>query len=294
MKAVIPAAGLGVRFLPLTKEQPKEMLPLVDRPAIHWVVEEAVAAGVQDVLIITRREKRAVEDYFDSSYKLEHFLKERNTEGSGLEALDALREKVDIHYIRQREPRGLGDAVLTAEKHVGREPFLVLLGDSINVSRVPVSKQLMDLHDRLHAGIVAVEHVPRDKLSSHGIVGGTEDGERLLRIRELVEKPGLDKAPSDLGISGRYLLTPGIFDCLRVTPPGWGGEIQLTDALRKLLETEPLYAYRFEGKRYDIGTKLDWMQAHLALSLERGEFREPLLATMRELLDAERGRRRTK
>jgi UTP--glucose-1-phosphate uridylyltransferase len=294
MKAVIPAAGLGIRFLPLTKEQPKEMLPLVDRPAIHWVVEEAVASGVDDVLIITGREKRAIEDYFDGSYKLAHFLKERENGTSGLEALDALREKVDIHYIRQREPRGLGDAVLTAEKHVGGEPFLVLLGDSINISRVPVSKQLMDLYGKLRASIIAVEEVPREKLSSYGVVDGTEEGERLLRIRELVEKPGPEKAPSNLGISGRYLLTPGIFDCIRATPPGWGGEIQLTDALRKLLDTEPLYAYRFEGKRYDIGTKLDWMQAHLILSLERHEYRDPLLATMRELLDADRGRRGTK
>jgi len=282
MKAVIPAAGLGVRFLPLTKEQPKEMLPVVDRPAIHWVVEEAVRAGVSDILIITGREKRAVEDYFDSSPRLQHYMK--SNKENGLEALDALRAKVDIHYIRQREPRGLGDAILTAEKHVGDEPFLVMLGDTINVAKVPVAKQLMDVHAALGSSVIAIERVRREKISSYGIVAGTMKQVRLMLIRELVEKPQAEDAPSDLGISGTYVLTPRIFDCVRRTPPNAGNEVQLTDALRLLSQEEPIYGYLFEGRRYDIGTKLDWILAHLELSLARDEFREPLMAFMRERL----------
>ena len=282
MKAVIPAAGLGLRFLPLTKEQPKEMLPVVDRPAIHWVVEEAVRAGVSDILIITGREKRAVEDYFDSSPRLQHYV--RPNQENGIEALDELRAKVDIHYTRQREPRGLGDAILHAEKHVGDEPFLVMLGDTINVAPVPVAKQLMDAHSALGASVIAIEKVRREKISSYGIVAGTMKQDRLMMIKELVEKPQADDAPSDLGISGTYVLTPGIFDCIRRTKPNAGDEVQLTDALRLLGKEEPIYGYLFEGRRYDIGTKLDWILAHLELSLARDEFREPLMAFMRERL----------
>ena len=289
MKAVIPAAGLGMRFLPLTKEQPKEMLPVVDRPAIHWVVEEAVQSGIQDILIVTGREKRAIEDYFDSSYKIAHFLKTSNN-GNGLEALDALRAKVDIHYIRQREPRGLGDAILHAEKHVGDEPFVVMLGDTINVAATPVARQLIDAHSGLGASVIAIERVRQEKISSYGIVGGTMKSDRVMVIRELVEKPSLDDAPSDWGISGTYVLTPRIFDCIRRTPSGKGNEIQLTDALRLLGREEAIYGYVFEGRRYDIGTKLDWLKAHLELSLMRDEFREPLVQLMKEWLgENERG-----
>ena len=282
MKAVIPAAGLGLRFLPLTKEQPKEMLPVVDRPAIHWVVEEAVASGVADILIITGREKRAIEDYFDSSYKLAHFMRQNGE--NGMEELDALRSKVDIHYIRQREPRGLGDAILHAEKHVGNEPFIVMLGDTINVAPVPVAKQLLDAHRSLGTSVIAIEKVRPEKISSYGIVAGQAKSERLLLIEELVEKPRPEEAPSDWGISGTYVLTPRIFDCLRRTPPGKNNEIQLTDALRLLREEEAVYGYAFEGRRYDIGTKVDWLKAHLELSLMRKEFRGPLEAFMREWL----------
>ena len=285
MKAVIPAAGLGMRFLPLTKEQPKEMLPVVDRPAIHWVVEEAVQSGIQDILIVTGREKRAIEDYFDSSYKIAHFLKTSNNE-NGLEALDALRAKVDIHYIRQREPRGLGDAILHAEKHVGNEPFVVMLGDTINVSRVPVAKQLIDAHSWLGASVIAIEKVRPEKISSYGIVAGTMKNDRVLLIDQLVEKPDPEEAPSDWGISGTYVLTPRVFDCIRRTQPSRGNEVQLTDALRLLRHEESIYGYVFEGRRYDIGTKLDWLKAHLELSLMREEFREPLTRLMKELLES--------
>lgn len=284
MKAVIPAAGLGTRFLPLTKEQPKEMLPVVDRPAIHWVVEEAVNSGVQDILIVTGREKRAIEDYFDASYKLTHYLR-RNHEAEELEALEKLTTMADIHYIRQSEPKGLGDAILHARHHVGDEPFLVILGDTINVAPgPPVAKQLMDAYEVLGHTIVAVEKVRREKISAYGIVAGEAVEERVLRIDELVEKPALEEAPSDWGISGTYVLSPRIFEALRRTPPGRKGELQLTDGLRTLKEEEPVYGYLFEGRRYDIGTKLDWFRAHLELTLMRDEFRGPLVAFLKEWL----------
>ena len=284
MKAVIPAAGLGVRFLPLTKEQPKEMLPVVDRPAIHWVVEEAVRSGATDILIITGREKRAVEDYFDSShYKLAKYL-EGNEDAAGLQALEEISETADIHFIRQREPRGLGDAILRARRHVGKEPFLVILGDTINVANVPVAKQLIDTYHRLGHSVVAIEKVRPEKLSSYGIVAGKMEEERVLRIEDLVEKPSPEEAPSDWGISGTYVLTPRIFRALAHTPPGKNGEIQLTDALKLLMEEEPLSGYVFQGRRYDIGTKLDWFKAHLELTLLREEFREPLTQFMKEWL----------
>ncbi len=283
MKAVIPAAGLGTRFLPLTKEQPKEMLPVVDRPSIHWVVEEAVQSGITDILIITGREKRAIEDYFDSSYKLAHYLK-RNNDAEGLKALDEIAQMADIHYIRQREPRGLGDAVLRAERHVGNEPFLVILGDTINIAPVPVAKQLMDVHLSVGNSVIAIEKVPRERISSYGIVSGQMEEERLLRIEELTEKPDPDDAPSNWGIAGTYVLTPGIFESIKRTPPGRNDEIQLTDALRILRKEEPVYGYEFEGRRYDIGTKLDWLKAHLELTLMREEFRDPLVQFMKEWL----------
>ena len=284
MKAVIPAAGLGTRFLPLTKEQPKEMLPVVDRPAIHWVVEEAVQSGAVDLLIITGREKRAIEDYFDTSYKLAHFLK-RNNDTEGLKALEDITSMADIHYIRQREPGGLGDAILRASKHVGDEPFLVILGDTINVANPPVAQQLIDAHRSLDHSVVAIEKVRREKISAYGIVAGSREGERLLKIEELVEKPEPDDAPSDWGISGTYVLTPRIFDCIKRTSPDPRGELQLTDALRLLKEEEPVYGYMFDGRRYDIGTKLDWFRAHLELTLMRDEFRGPLRQFMKEWLN---------
>ncbi len=284
MKAVIPAAGLGTRFLPLTKEQPKEMLPVVDRPAIHWVVQEAVEAGVQDILIVTGREKRAIEDYFDSSYKLVHHLKQTNN-ADGLRTLEKISRMAAIHYIRQKEPRGLGDAIHHAEAHVNGEPFLVILGDTINVASVPVAKQLIDAHRSLGGSVVAIERVRPEKISSYGIVAVEMVSERVLRVEELVEKPTPHDAPSDWGISGTYVLTPQIFDCLDRTPPSPNGEVQLTDALRLLREREPVYGYVFEGRRYDIGTKLDWLKAHLELTLANEEFRGPLTRFIKESLN---------
>jgi len=284
MKAVIPAAGLGARFFPLTKEQPKEMLPVVDRPAIHWVVEEAISSGVTDLLIITGREKRALEDYFDTSTRWNNYFHSNGTEGP-LREIDRLASKARFHFIRQKEPRGLGDAILQAETHVGTEPFLVILGDTINVGDPPVALQLWRAYEKLGHPVIAVERVRREKISDYGIVDGdASPDERVFRIRDLIEKPTPEEAPSDLGISGTYVLTPAIFDAIRQTPPGKNGEVQLTDALRILLRDEPLYGYRFEGRRFDIGTKLDWFRAHVELTLMRDEFREPARQILEELL----------
>ena len=283
MKAVIPAAGLGTRFLPLTKEQPKEMLPVVDRPAIHWVVEEAVASGATDILIVTGREKRAIEDYFDASLHWNHYLKGGNNHA--MEDLAALMAKADFHYIRQREARGLGDAILHAEKHVGNEPFLVILGDTINVGDPPVGRQLWDVWEKLGYSVLAVERVRREKIPDYGIVDpGEPVDDRILRAKDLVEKPAIADAPSDLGITGSYVLTPTVFEAIRRTPPGRGGEVQLTDALRILLRSEPVYAYRFAGRRYDIGTKMDWFRAHVELTLQASEYKDAAQTFLKELL----------
>ena len=284
MKAVIPAAGLGTRFLPLTKEQPKEMLPVVDRPAIHWVVEDAIAAGATDILIITGREKRVIEDYFDGSIRWDHYRK-GNDNAQPLRELEELTSKAQFHFIRQRQPRGLGDAILQTENHIGSEPFLVILGDTVNVGDPPVARQLWDAHGKLGHCVLAVERVRREKIADYGIVReGEWIDDRIVRVKDLVEKPHPDDAPSDLGISGTYILTPSVFDALRMTPEDKRGEVQLTDGLRILLRTEPIYAYRFAGRRYDIGTKMDWFRAHVELTLARDEFREDAMQFLKELL----------
>ena len=285
MKAVIPAAGLGSRFLPLTKEQPKEMLPVVDRPAIHWVVEEAIASGVTDILIVTGREKRAIEDYFDASPKWDAVIRE-DSAGRAYKDLEALTSKAHFHFVRQKEPRGLGDAILQAEKHVGAEPFLVILGDTINVADPPVAKQLWDAYRRLGHPVIAVEEVRQEKVSDYGIIDpGKVIDDRTMEVADLVEKPSPEKAPSRLGISGTYILTPKIFPAIRETKPGKNGEIQLTDALRHLRRDEPIYAYRFMGRRYDIGTKIDWFRAHVELTLRHPELKGAARAFLKELLD---------
>src|SRR6267143_2405265 len=284
MKTVIPAAGLGTRFLPLTKEQPKEMLPVVDRPAIHWVVEEAIAAGATDILIITGREKRVIEDYFDGSSHWDRYLK--GTENhAAMQSIAELSSKADIHYIRQKEPRGLGDAILQAQKHVGLEPFLVILGDTINVGNPTVARQVWEAFEKIEHAIIAVEDVRREKVADYGIV---EPGEwiddRTVKVKDLVEKPEPSEAPSTIGIAGTYVLPPSIFAALRITPAGRNGEIQLTDGLRLLLQSEPIYGFRFNGRRYDIGTKMDWFRTHVELTLLNKDFREPALRYLREVM----------
>jgi UTP--glucose-1-phosphate uridylyltransferase len=284
VKAVIPAAGLGTRFLPLTKEQPKEMLPVVDRPAIHWVVEEAVASGVTDILIVTGREKRAIEDYFDASPKWDAVRKDAPT-ARAYKDLEMLTSKAHFHFVRQKEPRGLGDAILQAEKHVGGEPFLVILGDTINVGDPPVAKQLWDVYGKLGHPVIAVEEVRKEKISDYGVIApGKAVDDRTIEVLDLVEKPSPEEAPSRLGISGTYILTPLVFPAIRETKPGKNGEIQLTDALRLLLQREPIYAHRFAGRRYDIGTKMDWFRAHVELTLRHPDMRGAAEAFLKELV----------
>jgi UTP--glucose-1-phosphate uridylyltransferase len=287
MKAVIPAAGFGTRFLPATKSQPKEMLPVVDKPAIQYVVEEAVASGIDDILIITGRGKRAIEDHFDRAFELEHHLRESGKHEllGTLEAVTELADRGHIHYIRQPAPRGLGDAIACARQHVGSEPFAVLLGDDIIDAPTPCTKQLLEVFGRERCSVVAVERVPRERTGSYGIVDVAPGGGPLHEVRGLVEKPGPSKAPSDLAIMGRYVLTPGVFDCLGRTGPGKHGEVQLTDALQLLLGSERLVAYEFVGRRYDIGDKLDWLKATVELALKRQEFGDELVSHLGRLLD---------
>ncbi|MEM2918024.1 MAG: UTP--glucose-1-phosphate uridylyltransferase GalU [Candidatus Altiarchaeota archaeon] len=270
MKAVIPAAGLGTRFLPATKEQPKEMLPIVDKPVIHFVVEEAINSGIDDILIITGRGKRAIEDYFDKSFELEYMLEEQGK----LELLKQIREisdLVDIHYVRQKERLGLGHAVLCAKNHIGDEPFAVLLGDTIVESKIPCTKQLINFYKKYEASIIAIEEVPKHKIPSYGIVDGSRIENGVYLIKNLIEKPSIEEAPSNLGIIGRYILTPEIFDILEETERGVGNEIQITDALRTLCKKEKIYACEFFGKRYDIGNKFDYMVASIEYGLKHKE-----------------------
>jgi UTP--glucose-1-phosphate uridylyltransferase len=284
-KAVIPAAGLGTRFLPVTKNSPKEMLPLVDKPAIQYVVEEAVSSGIEDIIIVTGRGKRSIEDHFDMAYELEHFLK-KNGEYEKLREIQEISNLADICYVRQKEPLGLGHAILCAKKHVEDEPFAVLLGDDIVFSEIPCTLQLIEQFEKFNASIIAVERVPLDRIESYGIVKYVESGsQNLFLITDLVEKPRKEDAPSDLGILGRYILTPAIFDCIEKTDRGYGDEIQLTDALRILREKEDLYAFEFYGKRYDLGNKMDWLKTTFDVALMRHEFREELLRYIKEKVE---------
>lgn len=261
-KAVIPAAGLGTRFLPATKAQPKEMLPVVDKPVIQYVVEETIASGIKEILIITGRGKRAIEDHFGKS--------EMNNKL--LDGIDEMMRDVNLFYTRQREPRGLGDAVAHAKSFVGDEPFALLLGDTITIPAC--TAEIIKKYEEFKTAIIAVEEVPEEKLSSYGIIKGKEIEIDTHLIEDLVEKPAPEEAPSNLGILGRYILTPAIFDALEKTAPGKGNEIQLTDALR--LTKEKMYAYVYGGKRYDIGNKLDWIKSNIELSLADGRFKNEI------------------
>jgi UTP--glucose-1-phosphate uridylyltransferase len=283
MKAVIPAAGLGTRFLPATKAQPKEMLPLVDKPAIHYVVKEAVDSGIDDILIITGRGKRAIEDYFDRSIELENLLRAKG-DRKQLAEIEEISGMANIHYIRQKEARGLGHAILCAEKHVGDEPFVVLLGDDIVFSKKPCTQQCVELYERYNSPIIAVERVPRHMISSYGVVKGRHVSEKLVLIEDLIEKPSPEKAPSDLGILGRYVLTPDVFKFLQETKPGKNNEIQLTDALRKLNKSREMYAYVIDGKRYDLGNKIDYMKASIECALFRHEMGPELMQYLKGIV----------
>ena len=279
-KAVFPAAGLGTRFLPATKAQPKEMLPLVDKPIIQYVIEEAVAAGLTNIIIVTGRGKNAIEDHFDTSYELEKLLEARG-KSDLLEQVRAI-SNITVSYVRQGESLGLGHAVLVAKDLVGDEPFAVLLGDDIIDSAVPCMRQMVDVFERKGDPVIAVYKVPRDEIDAYGVIDGVADREddRVYRIRDLVEKPAAHEAPSELAIIGRYILTPDVFEALERTPRDRGGEIQLTNGIRALKDRRPLYGYRFEGVRHDAGNKLGFLKATVEFALKRedlgGPFREYL------------------
>ncbi|HHW57021.1 MAG TPA: UTP--glucose-1-phosphate uridylyltransferase GalU [Clostridia bacterium] len=284
-KAIIPAAGLGTRFLPVTKAQPKEMLPIVDKPTIQYIVEEAVQSGIEDILIITGRNKRAIEDHFDKSIELELELKKKNQE-SLLSLVEDISNMVNIHYIRQKEPKGLGHAIYCAKSFVGNEPFAVLLGDDVVDAEVPVLKQMIDQYERYNCTIIGVQEVPKEEVHKYGIVSGTFIENRLYKVNDLVEKPKKEEAPSNIAILGRYIITPRIFEILENTPPGAGGEIQLTDALKTLLNYEAIYAYNFIGKRYDVGDKLGYLMATVEYALKREDLREPFKRYLLNVADS--------
>lgn len=285
-KAIIPAAGLGTRFLPATKAQPKEMLPIVDKPTIQYIVEEAVASGIEDILIISGRGKRAIEDHFDKSFELEETLESRGKLNE-LRTIQKISEMANIHYIRQKEPRGLGHAIWCAKSFIGQEPFAVLLGDDVVQSQTkPCLQQLMDVYDRYQVSVVGVQRVPDQDIPKYGIVEPKEDisGENVWMLNSLVEKPSIDQAPSNLAIMGRYVLRPEILNILQYQRPGAGGEIQLTDAINALSQEQSVMAYEFEGTRYDVGNKLGFICASIDLALQRDELQETLLQYMEHKL----------
>lgn len=287
-KAIIPAAGLGTRFLPATKAMPKEMLPIVDKPTIQYIIEEAVASGIEDIIIVTGKGKRAIEDHFDYSFELEQNLEEKEK----WKLLDAVRESsemADIHYIRQKEPKGLGHAIWCARKFIGDEPFAVLLGDDIVESEVPCLKQLMDVYEKHESSVVGVKEVPWEHVSRYGLVAAesTTESDRLYKTTGLVEKPPREEAPSNLAIMGRYILTPEIFDILGAQDAGAGGEIQLTDAISKLGENQEILAYQFEGLRHDVGEKSGFVQTTIHYALKHPELRESTLEYLHEIMALE-------
>ena len=281
-KAVFPAAGLGTRFLPATKAQPKEMLPIVDKPTIQYAVEEAAASGIRQVILVTGKGKNAIEDHFDRSLELELHL-ERWGRRAEVEVLRHLSDLADIIYIRQKEPLGLGHAILTARGAVGEEPFAVVLADDVIDAEVPCLAQLLDVYGRIGDPVVAVQRVPREAVGSYGIIAAEPVGDGVWRIRDMVEKPDPGSAPSDLAIIGRYLLPPEIFPALEGVPPGAGGEIQLTDGLRALLRARPIYGFEFRGRRYDAGSKLGFLQATVEFALRRPDLAEGFRAYLRGL-----------
>jgi UTP--glucose-1-phosphate uridylyltransferase len=282
-KAVIPAAGLGTRFLPATKAQPKEMLPVIDTPAIQYVVEEAVRAGLDDILIITGRGKLPIENHFDRSVELEAFLEEKG-KFDELKQVREISDMATIHYIRQKDPLGLGHAVAVAEPHVGSEPFAVLLGDDLIARSMPLLETMLRVHERYGRSVVAAQEVSREEISLYGCIQPEFVEDDLARIVSIVEKPDPDEAPSNLAAIGRYVFTPEIFDALRGTPPGRGGEIQLTDAINQLAQEQAVYASVFDHGRYDVGNKLDYLKATVDLAIEREDVGEEFRRWLADLV----------
>jgi len=282
-KAIIPAAGLGTRFLPVTKAMPKEMLPIVDKPTIQYIVEEAIASGIEDIIIVTGKGKRAIEDHFDNNFELEESLIEKEK----FDLLKKVRQSsnIDIHYIRQKEPKGLGHAVWCARKFIGDEPFAVLLGDDIVQSEVPGLKQLIDQYEETHASIIGVQTVPDNETHRYGIIEPSMQTGRRYAVENFVEKPAKGTAPSNLAIMGRYVLTPEIFMCLEKQETGAGGEIQLTDAIQQLNQIQRVFAYDFEGKRYDVGEKLGFITTTIEFALQNPEIRDELMVYLEDLME---------
>jgi UTP--glucose-1-phosphate uridylyltransferase len=286
-KAIIPAAGLGTRFLPATKAQPKEMLPIVDKPTLQYIIEEAVDSGIEEILIITGRNKKSIEDHFDKSVELELELE---TKGK-FELLDEIRkisDMVNIHYIRQKEPKGLGHAIYCAKSFIGNEPFAVLLGDDIVHADKPCLKQMIEAYDEYETSILGVQEVPIEDVCKYGIVEGKHIDGRVYSVKGLVEKPTVEDTPSNVAILGRYIINPAIFEILEHTQPGKGGEIQLTDALKELAQRETMYAYNFEGRRYDVGDKQGYLEATVEFALRRPDLRDEFLKYLIEITEKEK------
>ncbi|WP_338752821.1 UTP--glucose-1-phosphate uridylyltransferase GalU [Bacillus sp. FJAT-52991] len=289
-KAVIPAAGLGTRFLPATKAMPKEMLPIVDKPTIQYIIEEAVESGIEDIIIVTGKGKRAIEDHFDHHFELEQTLLERE-KFELLEGVRKVSEMANIHYIRQKEPRGLGHAIWCARNFIGNEPFAVLLGDDVVQAGIPCTKQLIDIYEQTQSCVVGVKAVSKDEVGRYGIVAVEPYSAGVHSVVDLVEKPLVEEAPSNLAIMGRYILTPRIFDILMNQEAGVGGEVQLTDALQCLQTFEKIFAYEFMGTRYDVGEKLGFITTTIEYALQREELRDALLKYLEELLLAEKNKK---
>ncbi len=285
-KAIIPAAGLGTRFLPATKSQPKEMLPIVDKPTLQYIIEEAIESGIEEILIITGRNKKSIEDHFDKSVELELELEQKGK----LEMLEMVRDisnMVNIHYIRQKEPKGLGHAIHCAKSFIGNEPFAVLLGDDIVDAKTPCLKQLINAYDEYKTTILGVQEVAKEDTDKYGILDVKHIEDRVYKVKDMVEKPSVESAPSNIAILGRYIINPSIFDILENQAPGKGGEIQLTDALKTLSTQEAIYAYNFEGRRYDVGDKFGFLEATIDFALKRDELRDDLLNYMKEVVEKE-------
>lgn len=274
-KAIIPAAGLGTRFLPATKAQPKEMLPIVDKPTIQYIIEEAVASGIEDIIIVNGRNKGSIEDHFDRAVELEMELKKKEKEEE-LMMVKSISEMANVYFIRQKQPLGLGHAVLSARRFIGEEPFAVLLGDDVVVSKIPALKQMIYIYNEYNNSIIGVQTVPHEVTDKYGIINGKAVDERVYKVKDLVEKPPVDEAPSDVAILGRYILTPNVFNYLETQERGAGGEIQLTDALKRMAKDEAVYAYDFKGHRYDCGSKIGFLQANIEFGLRSPDLRKEL------------------
>lgn len=282
-KAIIPAAGLGTRFLPATKSQPKEMLPIVDKPTLQYIIEEAIASGIEEILIITGRNKKSIEDHFDKSVELELELEQKGKKEM-LEMVRDISNMVNIHYIRQKEPKGLGHAIHCAKSFIGNEPFAVLLGDDIVDNETPCLKQLITAYDEYKTSILGVQEVAKEDTCKYGILDVKHIEDRVYKVKDMVEKPSVEEAPSNIAILGRYIITPAIFDILENQEPGKGGEIQLTDALKTLGKQEAIYAYNFEGRRYDVGDKLGFLEATIDFALKRNNLKDELLDYMKAVV----------